>query len=374
MAELIRRALRDGALDGEHAPALTIKDSIDSPFGPHVFNHVLAQLSANILAGKSQSQGIVLVASSWSPSFYFDMLKSREKDVASFQKWFRVLDCYTDPLGWKERLMECGSITNQSPKASNAVRVCKDVRNLDNLFSSILQLGKELVGQGKGRFSVVIDSATEMIRHASISSLAALLSNIRSHDQVSCAFWLLHSDLHEIRVTSVLEYMSSMVASIEPMTRSASGQRGNYENLSLLERNSKTGKFHVRLKRRNGRVRLMSEDFCIEQSGIKFTPRSGDGETISQSLVPKVQFNLQLSEKERIERAKVVLPFEHQGIGKPIEIYDGRQSLNENIENSSTAEKLPTSQDPGKGEIIYFRDSDDEMPDSDEDPDDDLDI
>ena len=26
------------------------------------------------------------------------------------------------------------------------------------------------------------------------------------------------------------------------------------------------------------------------------------------------------------------------------------------------------------GEIIYFRDSDDEMPDSDEDPDDDLDI
>ncbi|XP_057491557.1 elongator complex protein 5 [Actinidia eriantha] len=375
MAELIRRALRDGALDGEHAPALTIKDSIDSPFGPHVFNHVLAQLSANILAGKSQSQGIVLVASSWSPSFYFDMLKSRENDVASFQKWFRVLDCYTDPLGWKDRLMECGSITNQSPKTSNAVRLCKDVRNLDNLFSSILQLGKELVGQGKGRFSVAIDSATEMIRHASISSLAALLSNLRSHDQVSCAFWLLHSDLHEIRVTSVLEYMSSMAASIEPMTRSASGQRGNYENLSLLEQNSKTGKFHVRLKRRNGRVRLMSEDFCIEQSGIKFTPRSGDGETISQSLVPKVQFNLQLSEKERIERAKVVLPFEHQGIGKPIEIYDGRQSLNENnIENSSTAEKLPTSQDPGKGEIIYFRDSDDEMPDSDEDPDDDLDI
>ena len=63
------------------------------------------------------------------------------------------------------------------------------------------------------------------------------------------------------------------------------------------------------------------------------------------------------------------------GTGKPIEIYDGRQSLNENnIENSSTSEKLPTSQDPGKGEIIYFRDSDDEMPDSDEDPDDDLDI
>ena len=27
----------------------------------------------------------------------------------------------------------------------------------------------------------------------------------------------------------------------------------------------------------------------------------------------QVQFNLQLSEKEQIDRAKVVLPFEHQG-------------------------------------------------------------
>ena len=52
------------------------------------------------------------------------------------------MDCYTDPLGWKDRLMECGSITNQPPKASNVARLCKDVRNLDNLSSSILQLGK----------------------------------------------------------------------------------------------------------------------------------------------------------------------------------------------------------------------------------------
>lgn len=65
------------------------------------------------------------------------------------------------------------------------------------------------------------------------------------------------------------------------------------------------------------------------------------------------------------------------GTGKPIEIYDGRQSLNESsteTTNSSSAEKVQTNQDPGKGEIIYFRDSDDERPDSDEDPDDDLDI
>lgn len=30
----------------------------------------------------------------------------------------------------------------------------------------------------------------------------------------------------------------------------------------------------------------------------------------------QVHFNLELSEKEQIDRSKVVLPFEHQGIGQ----------------------------------------------------------
>lgn len=64
------------------------------------------------------------------------------------------------------------------------------------------------------------------------------------------------------------------------------------------------------------------------------------------------------------------------GNGKPIQIYDGRRSLTEN----KTGATLVSTGNPqkneasGEGEIIYFRDSDDEMPDSDEDPDDDLDI
>lgn len=59
--------------------------------------------------------------------------------------------------------------------------------------------------------------------------------------------------------------------------------------------------------------------------------------------------------------------------GKTTQIYDGRKSLDEgkfDLQHTS-AEKEDSS---GRGEIIYFRDSDDEMPDSDEDPDDDLDI
>lgn len=64
------------------------------------------------------------------------------------------------------------------------------------------------------------------------------------------------------------------------------------------------------------------------------------------------------------------------GNGKPIQIYDGRRSLADSKQERSVAatEKVKTDEDSGRGEIIYFRDSDDEMPDSDEDPDDDLDI
>lgn len=63
------------------------------------------------------------------------------------------------------------------------------------------------------------------------------------------------------------------------------------------------------------------------------------------------------------------------GNGKPIQIYDGRRSLGENKEEALVSTgKLQPDEDSGKGQIIYFRDSDDEMPDSDEDPDDDLDI
>lgn len=63
--------------------------------------------------------------------------------------------------------------------------------------------------------------------------------------------------------------------------------------------------------------------------------------------------------------------------GKSVQIYDGRKSLNESKDESNAVpvEKLQKHEDSGRrGEIIYFRDSDDEMPDSDEDPDDDLDI
>ncbi|TYH37709.1 hypothetical protein ES332_D12G059100v1 [Gossypium tomentosum] len=292
MAESTYRALRDGALEGELAPALTIKDSVASPFALQVFSHVISQLFSSILAGKSQSRGLVVVSFSRSPSFYLDLLKNKGTDVASSNKQIQILDCYSDPLGWKDQLAGSRNFTalsNEALVSSNAI-VFREVKHMDKLYNSIIELGKGLVRGGKIRFSIAIDSADEMLRHAPVSSVARLLSNLRSHDHISSIFWLLHSDLHEARVTAVLEYLSSIVASLEPSHQLANGQRGDLENFSLIKHNSKKGKFHVRFKKRNGRVRVMSEEVHIEQSGINFTSLPSEG-AINQGLVPKVMVN-----------------------------------------------------------------------------------
>ncbi|BBG99528.1 Elongator complex protein 5 [Prunus dulcis] len=341
MAEWVCRALRDGALEGEHATrshnqGLYSNTSRLRRLLPRSLPALHQHFSRKISVASSGARRV------FSESVILCRLVEEERTGYFF---FSAVECEG-----------CGQVV---------------------LFSYFTWKG--LVGQGKVRFSVAIDSVNEMLRHASLSSVAGLLSNLRCCDQISSIFWFLHADLCEEKVTAVIEYMSSMVASIEPLIPFANRHRGNSENLSLVERNFTKGKFHVRCKRRNGRVRVMFEEIHIGQSGIDFTsPSSEDGlvNQVNQGLLPKVQFNLQLSQKERNDRAKVVLPFEHQGNGKPVEIYDGRKSLmdskNEAAPVSTGNSKI--NDDSSKGEIIYFRDSDDEMPDSDEDPDDDLDI
>ena len=88
--------------------------------------------------------------------------------------------------------------------------------------------------------------------------LAAVFNSLNFlADQVACLFWLFHSDLHEMKASSALEYISSMVACVEPISNTANGKGMNSENVPLIEQNLGRGKFSVLFKRRNGRIRLM---------------------------------------------------------------------------------------------------------------------
>ncbi|XP_074574880.1 elongator complex protein 5 [Curcuma longa] len=369
MAESISRSLRDGCLEGEHAPALTIEDSLASSLGSSVFDHFLANLASQIAAGKSQARGLVLVAFNRSPTFYLELLRRKGVDAQHVDKRVRILDCYSDPLGWKKRIPPLKTAQNLRVKAN--VAAFSDARDTNKLMTSILDLGQEFVGQDKSRFAVAIDLVSSLLRYTSLPTVAGLLNKLRSNDQTSCIVWLIHSDLHEQRVSAAHAYLSTMVASIQP-TAQCTDEQTSYQNLG---KNSDEAKLHVRLKRRNGRVKLLAEELHLDQVGVKFTAVGAQNSNVAKSLLPKVQFNLQLSEQERVERAKVVLPYEHQGNGEEIQIYDGRRSLSDSVSQPSASPVILDAQvAPGKGEIHYVRDSDDEQPDSDEDPDDDLDI
>ncbi|KQK23065.1 elongator complex protein 5 [Brachypodium distachyon] len=384
MADAAVRCLRDGRLDGEHAPALAVEGSLQCcPLAARAMLHVVATVATHVAAGKAQARGLVVVAFDRSPEVYLDFMRRRGLDSNSLGRCVRILDCYSDPLGWKQNIQsqqhQEDNGTPYSAKKDN-ITIFRSVKAVDKLLCSIIDLGTGFEGEGKTYFSVAVDSISSMLRHASVQSISGLLSNLRSHDQISSILWLMHSDLHEPKFSRAFECLSTMVASVKPEVVDSVYGEERIGNISFLEHNYSKAKFHVRLKRRNGRVKHLYEELHVEGYDVKIISISSVSTEVNQSLLPKVQFNLELSEKERSDRAKVVLPFEHQGKDEPIRIYDGRRSLPEAPLDPNLTTKPPLDEikapkpATAKGEIHYIRDSDDERPDSDEDPDDDLDI
>lgn len=53
-----------------------------------------------------------------------------------------ILDCYTDPLGWKDQFVDGGNTTDVLREPELPVNFCKDVRNMDKVFSLIIELGR----------------------------------------------------------------------------------------------------------------------------------------------------------------------------------------------------------------------------------------
>ncbi|KAH1073202.1 hypothetical protein J1N35_025530 [Gossypium stocksii] len=72
----------------------------------------------------------------------------------------QILDCYSDPLGWKDQLARNRNFTALSSEAlgSSTAIGFREVKHMDKLYNSIIELGKGLVGGGKFWFSIAIDS------------------------------------------------------------------------------------------------------------------------------------------------------------------------------------------------------------------------
>ncbi|KAG4193617.1 hypothetical protein ERO13_A06G000200v2 [Gossypium hirsutum] len=99
--------------------------------------------------------------------FYLDLLKNKGTDVASSDKRIQILDCYSDPPGWKDQLAGSGNFTALPNEAlvSSTANVFTEVKHMDKLYNSIIELGKGLVGGGNIRFSIAIDSKKKKVKY-----------------------------------------------------------------------------------------------------------------------------------------------------------------------------------------------------------------
>ncbi|KAL2612434.1 hypothetical protein R1flu_024126 [Riccia fluitans] len=374
MADSVKRQIRDGVAEGEQVPVVCLLDSWDKAASMNIFKHFMTGLCENITGGRAQAKGVVTVAFELPQEFFTDESMFQQTDSSS-REWFQMIDCYSDPLGWEESAKDGADTVafSQHPTGSLIVR---DIRDLERLTTFILQCGTASTGhQTSERFAVLFDSISVLLRFHSLPAVINFLNQLRSHERVSTVLFLAHADLHDPRVVSALEYFSTTVISVVSLPE-VSSESEDFTSLG-------GGSLRIRQKRRNGRVREQIDWFYLGLSGIIFAPKERIVQPKSgKSNVPKVQFNLDLSEKEREDRANVILPFEHQGNGLESKIYDGREraQLSSSLpaaEKSSAQETMLKPDASGAntlGEIHYLRDSDDERPDSDEDPDDDLDI
>ncbi|PPR94241.1 hypothetical protein GOBAR_AA26431 [Gossypium barbadense] len=166
-------------LEGELVPALTIKDSVASPLPYKCFLTCFLSSSPpfwqeNLSHGKLFSyyllqrpcRRFIFLES----MFYLDLLKNKGTDVASSDKRIQILDCYSDPPGWKDQLAGSGNFTALPNEAlvSSTANVFTEVKHMDKLYNSIIELGKGLVGGGNIRFSIAIDSVILSILFANV--------------------------------------------------------------------------------------------------------------------------------------------------------------------------------------------------------------
>ena len=56
MAEAVVRQLRDGVAVGEQAPAVMVRDTLDTRAGPVICDHFFSSICSNIEAGLAQAK------------------------------------------------------------------------------------------------------------------------------------------------------------------------------------------------------------------------------------------------------------------------------------------------------------------------------
>ncbi|GAB4818904.1 hypothetical protein N2152v2_005950 [Parachlorella kessleri] len=292
-------------------------------------------------------------------------------------------------------------------------------------------------GTVQPRQCVVVDSLSKLLDSFGTTAVGQWLHQLQSSARTSSLLCAVHADLHTPDALSTLQYLASGAVQLQPLSQlecrlgAAPKQSASSAGVAAapVEGTWPHGRVAVRLKRRAGRVRTEAQLYHVLPGGslgagaVAFwdvpatmasaqaalpeavaaattatsvetsTPavtnaalpaaanpdkvpaggmRAPQGDSAAAGLAAHVEggMRLSLTQEEEEARRRVQLPYEHQGQSTAYQTGDFRDYLppaagGHVTTGSGTARKL--------GHILYVRDSASEH-DSDEDPDDDLDL
>ncbi|KAL3140510.1 hypothetical protein ABBQ32_005093 [Trebouxia sp. C0010 RCD-2024] len=245
---------------------------------------------------------------------------------------------------------------------------------------------------------MVLDSLECLLEHAKLQEVLHFLEDMRRHACILSICAGLHQDLHQPQVLAALTSLCTASLQLKPV-------EGLLKEVAAQKRGKQGGphgQLQLSLKRHTGRVRVEAELYSLHQNGSLQTfavpqeaitaqllaahavqnavsSQQKGASTQAQQveaeeearlalLTQQAGIKLTLTHQEQIARQAVVLPYEHQGSGQAYQTGDFKDYL----PKAAGGQGNGTGQG-SLGHILYVRDSASEH-DSDEDPDDDLDI
>jgi len=227
-----------------------------------------------------------------------------------------------------------------------------------------------------GQICLAIDDIAPLLDANEEHAVAQMLSRVLSSPSVCCCFAGLRRGPADLFLS-----LATARAHLRPPPAAGRGGEAAHGRLEVRTQRS-TGRWnveqHLFALRPAGAVSLWrmpeapTAQQVVEAAVAKAKSSKEEANNLGKELMAKMDggMKLTLSEQEREAKNKVVLPYEHRG--------DSSLYSTDDFTTYLPPAAGGTGAGSGKdklGHILYVRDSDDELEyDSDEDPDDDLDI
>ncbi|CAK0785727.1 hypothetical protein CVIRNUC_008938 [Coccomyxa viridis] len=354
------RCLRDGAIGGRSVPFVLVQDTLDVLGGPALAVKLFSSLCKALRSERSQAAEIIMVPADESAMGYMTGLQTE------FGPAVHQLRPNTSAEGALERIL-VSVRGRESTKGDLLEQASPDSR---------ARLGP--------RIALGVDSVSTLMFHHPVHQVLQCVEDLLQQPALSCLLGTLHTDLHESITVKSLERMASCIVRALPAERlSHSFARNQQPDLAA----------EVLIKQRTGRVRVVTEYYqqlpdgaLVEVKPLPEGERAAHKAQVDtapardaagvEDLAPKMAggMRLALTQQESAARQSVLLPWEARQAGaQSQDDFAGPAGLGSMAAETQVLTSAGADNGSGYGQVFYERDSVTD-PDSDEDPDDDLDI